>query len=92
MHSACAEPHTAWPSARSIVGRHDRLRARTPVDGSEAEAWIEHVQGRDDCVLVTLSLADGSPAFSVLGRDEADWLELRPGQIVSLATDSPGDP
>jgi hypothetical protein len=41
-------------------------------------------------VLVALSLADGSPAFSVLGRDEADWLELRAGQIVSLATDSPG--
>jgi hypothetical protein len=92
MHPARAEPDAAWSSPTTTLGRRHHLHALTPEGGSEAEGWIEHVHGRGDSVLLALLLADGSPAFSVLGRDEADWLELRPGQIVSLATVSPGDP
>jgi hypothetical protein len=92
MHPACAEPDAAWPSPTATPGRRHHLHAVTPAGAGNAEAWIEHVHGRGDSVLVALSLADGRPAFSVLRRDEAEWLELRAGQIVSLATNSPGDP
>jgi hypothetical protein len=50
------------------------------------------VRDQGDCVVVALSLADGSPARSILARERADWLDLRPGQIIGLAARSPGDP
>jgi hypothetical protein len=56
------------------------------------EGWIESVQSIGGCVEVTLSLADGSLARSTLEWEQADWLELRVGQIVKLAPRSPGDP
>jgi hypothetical protein len=92
MHRACAQRDAVWPSPTTTEDRRDHLHAVTRVDGGHNEAWIEHVRGQGDSVLVELSLADGSPAFSVLDRVEADWLELRPGQIMKLATDLPRDP
>lgn len=49
---------------------------------------IRHV---DDAVIVGLVLADGSPTTAILDRVEADWLELRPGQIVPV-TESASEP
>jgi hypothetical protein len=62
------------------------------VCGADHEGWIESVQSIGGCVEVTLSLADGSFARSTLDSEQADWLELRVGQIVKLALLSAGDP
>lgn len=56
------------------------------------EAWVENIVLVGDGVEVTLSLADGRLARSFLQIDRADWLELRIGQIVTLAPPSPGHP
>ncbi|MGO9955119.1 MAG: hypothetical protein ACLP50_03955 [Solirubrobacteraceae bacterium] len=58
----------------------------------DQEGWIESVQTVGGRVEVTLSLADGSLARSTLDAEQADWLELRVGQIVKLALLAPGDP
>jgi hypothetical protein len=56
------------------------------------EGWIERVDLIGDCAEVTLSLADGSLARSLVEVERADWLELTAGQIVSLVPRSAGDP
>lgn len=59
----------------------------TPVEildrprGPAQEALIERITISGDRVEVAL-LRDGAAAR--LGRDEADWLELRPGDIVPV--------
>lgn len=57
-----------------------------------SEAWIERMELLGDTVAVALSLADGAEAWAVLERDEAVWLDLRPGQIVDLGAWSACEP
>jgi hypothetical protein len=57
-----------------------------------SEAWIERMEPLGDTVVVALSLADGAEAWAVVERDEAEWLDLRPGQIVTLQGRSAGEP
>jgi hypothetical protein len=70
----------------------DRLYVVTAAGVPGVEAWIEAVQRRGDTAFVTLCLADGTAARSVVAGDCADWLDLRPGQIVTVAATSAGDP
>lgn len=70
----------------------DQLFAMTPAGVPGAEAWIDDVQRRGESVIVTLSLADGTEGRSVVAGDCADWLDLRPGQIVTVAATSAGEP
>lgn len=48
------------------------------------EAWVERVRQDGERVVVDLLLADGSRSQVSLGAGDAEWLELGPGQIVSL--------
>ena len=50
------------------------------------------VEPDGDRVAVTLSLADGNRARSLLAAEDVAWLDLRIGQIVSLTPGSAGDP
>ena len=75
-----------------MTGSCKRHYALTSGPEADAEAWVEDVRSQGDCVVVALSLADGSPARSILAREWADWLDLRPGQIIGLAARSPRDP
>jgi hypothetical protein len=52
------------------------------------EGWIENVEPIGDSVAVTLSLSDGRILGVMIDADQADWLELRIGQIVNLLPDS----
>lgn len=70
----------------------EQLYAVTPTGGPGAEAWIEAVQPSGGSVIVTLALADGSRGRSVLDGDCAEWLDLRPGEIVTVTAASAGDP
>jgi hypothetical protein len=54
------------------------------------EGWIENVEPIGDSVAVTLSLSDGCLLSVMMAADQADWLELRVGQIVNLLPDSVG--
>src|ERR1700679_2590389 len=85
--AAGCESLTAWGSALG-----DQLYAVTPAGVPGAEAWIEDVQRRGELVIVTLCLADGTEGRSVLAGDHAEWLDLRPGQIVTVAATSAGGP
>jgi len=75
-----------------MTGSRERFYLLTSSSNAETEAWVEHVHRQGECVVVALSLADGSAAHSVLAREWADWLDLRVGQIIGLAARSPGDP
>jgi hypothetical protein len=68
--------------------RYDVTAAGVP----GVEAWIEAVQRRGETVIVTLCLADGTEGRSLVAGDCADWLDLRPGQIVTVAATSRRDP
>jgi hypothetical protein len=97
MKCASAEPHVvraAGCESAAVRGPvlGDQLYALTPAGVPGAEAWIEDVQRRGELVVVTLCLADGTEARSVLAGDHADWLDLRPGQIVTVAATSAGGP
>jgi hypothetical protein len=67
-----------------------RRRPRTAVEiaghrrHAVAEGVIERMRDRGAHVDVTLLLADGRPAATRLDRLEADWLELRIGDIVPV--------
>ena len=51
---------------------------------ASSEAVIERIARRRDAVEVTLVLADGTGASVRMDRHRADWLELRPGDIVPV--------
>jgi hypothetical protein len=57
--------------------------AEHPRQGA-AEAVIERIVRRAQYVHVTLLLADGRPAASRLDHLQAEWLELRIGDIVPV--------
>jgi hypothetical protein len=67
-----------------------RRRPRTAVEiaghhrCAAGEGVIERMRDRGGHVDVTLLLADGRPAATRLDRLEADWLELRIGDIVPV--------
>jgi hypothetical protein len=46
------------------------------------EGWIEDLRFGEGRVDVALTLEDGRPAEACLTPDDAQWLELRTGQIV----------
>jgi hypothetical protein len=48
------------------------------------EAWIEEVQPSCDHVKLRLLTSDGKQEERVVSREDADWLELAPGQIIRL--------
>jgi hypothetical protein len=50
----------------------------------EVEAMIRRLRRSRDRVVVELVLADGARASAQLAREEADWLELRRGDIVGV--------
>jgi DNA-binding MarR family transcriptional regulator len=50
----------------------------------EAEGMIRRVRRTRDRVVVELVLADGTRAAARLAPDEADWLELRAGDIAGV--------
>jgi hypothetical protein len=96
MTCASAEPETVRGVTRrsgAVWGpaRGERLYAVTPGEPG-VEAWVEALQRSGDAVIVTLVLADGTDGRSVVTGDCADWLDLRPGQIVTVAATSAGDP
>ena len=51
-----------------------------------AEGVVERIRHRRGRVHVRLLLADGSDAAALLDRHDADWLELRRGDIVPIRT------
>jgi hypothetical protein len=69
-----------------------RRRPRTAVEiathpwSAAGEGVIERMRRRRGQVHVTLLLADGRAAATRLERLEADWLELRVGDIVPVRT------
>jgi hypothetical protein len=52
--------------------------------GLRAEGMVTELRRGPDGVLVELLLADGSCASAELGELDADWLELRVGDIVGV--------
>ena len=50
----------------------------------EVEAMIRRLRRSRDGVVVELVLADGARATARLTRENADWLELRHGDIVGV--------
>jgi len=93
MNCASAKPEVVRASDRGPgPDWGDQLYAVAAAGEPGTEAWIEDVQRRGGSVIVTLALADGTGGCSVLARDCADWLDLRRGQIVTVATTSAGDP
>lgn len=54
------------------------------------EAWILGLHGSRDRVKLRLLTSDGRLAERVVAREDADWLELAPGQIVTLSDEFSG--
>jgi hypothetical protein len=50
----------------------------------QTEGMIRRLRRGEDRVVVELVLADGSRGTARLTPDEADWLELRTGDIVGV--------
>jgi hypothetical protein len=55
-----------------------------PRERSAREGWVEHIQPRPRRVDVRLTLDDGAAAEACLASDDATWLDLRVGEIVSV--------
>jgi hypothetical protein len=54
------------------------------IAGIEPEGMIRRVRRSAEEVVVELVLADGTPATARMTPGDADWLELRAGDIVGV--------
>ena len=54
------------------------------IAGFEREGMIHRLRRSPDEVVVELVLEDGTPATARMTREDADWLELRAGDIVGV--------
>jgi hypothetical protein len=74
--------------AAALLRRAARTTVEIAADPREAsaEGVVERIRHRRGRVHVRLMLADGSDAAALLDRHDADWLELRRGDIVPVRT------
>jgi TOBE domain-containing protein len=54
------------------------------IAGVEPEGMIRRLRRSAQEVVVELVLADGTPATARMTPEDADWLELRAGDIVGV--------
>jgi sulfate/thiosulfate transport system ATP-binding protein len=73
-----------------LVRPHDLLLSSEPHDGAGVEAMVARVVHLGFEVRVELVLPGGEEVSAQLTRAEADELEVRPGDILWLRTDSVG--
>jgi hypothetical protein len=74
---------TTSQASDSLMSHHSPSH-RQRSDASN-EAWILGMHRSRDRVKLRLLTSDGRLAERVVAPEDADWLELAPGQIVTLS-------
>jgi hypothetical protein len=50
----------------------------------QTEGWVESIARTGDTVRIDMLLQDGRPAAYCVDADQADWMEIRAGQIINV--------